>query len=107
MNEKFFGYQRKLGTYDKWRIRGYLPRMAISIGSTDDDMVKAVDVSKGLWLHYFGSKAGLYTFVYGYSVKYMILDLSSAMDAQEKGLFRSGAPDGIFTKMRVSKVTHI
>ena len=37
-------------------------------------------ISKGLWFHYFGSKEGIYTFVYDYSVKYMLLELSTVVD---------------------------
>ena len=86
MNEKFFDLSREKqdrminGALEVFARNGYKH-------ASTDDMVKAVDVSKGLWFHYFGSKAGLYTFVYGYSVKYMILELSSAMDAQEKDYF--------------------
>lgn len=86
MNEKFFDLSREKqdrminGALEVFAKNGYKH-------ASTDDMVKAVDVSKGLWFHYFGSKAGLYTFVYGYSVKYMILELSSAMDAQEKDYF--------------------
>ena len=65
-------------------------------------MVKAVDVSKGLWFHYFGSKLGLYTFVYGYSVKYMILELSSVVDADEKNYFEI-MKQIEFAKMRIRK----
>ena len=70
--------------------------------ASTDDMVKAVDVSKGLWFHYFGSKLGLYTFVYGYSVKYMILELSSVVDADEKNYFEI-MKQIEFAKMRIRK----
>lgn len=86
MNEKFFDLPRQ--KQDKM-INGALEvfaRNGYKHASTDD-MVKAVDVSKGLWFHYFGSKAGMYTFVYGYSVKYMLLELSTMVDAGEKDYF--------------------
>ena len=101
MNEKFFDLSREKqdrminGALEVFAKNGYKH-------ASTDDMVKAVDVSKGLWFHYFGSKAGLYTFVYGYSVKYMILELSSAMDAQEKDYFEV-VRQMEYTKMRVSK----
>ena len=101
MNEKFFDLSREKqdrminGALEVFAKNGYKH-------ARTDDMVKAVDVSKGLWFHYFGSKAGLYTFVYGYSVKYMILELSSAMDAQEKDYFEV-VRQMEYTKMRVSK----
>ena len=70
--------------------------------ASTDDMVKAVDVSKGLWFHYFGSKLGLYTFVYGYSVKYMILELASAVDEKEKNYFEI-MKQIEYAKMKISK----
>lgn len=86
MNEKFFDLSR---VKQDRMINGALEVFAKNgfKHASTDDMVKAVDVSKGLWFHYFGSKQGLYTFVYGYSVKYMILELSSLVDANEKNYF--------------------
>ena len=91
MNEKFFDLSREKqdrminGALEVFAKNGYKH-------ASTDDMVKAVDVRK----------AGLYTFVYGYSVKYMILELSSAMDAQEKDYFEV-VRQMEYTKMRVSK----
>lgn len=50
-------------------------------------MVKTVGVSKGLWFHYFGSKEGIYVFVYDYCVKYMLLELSTIVDENETNYF--------------------
>lgn len=55
-------------------------------GSTDD-IVREAAVSKGLLFHYFGSKLGVYRFVYDYSVKYMSLELRSVVDPKERDLF--------------------
>ena len=55
-------------------------------GSTDD-IVREAGVSKGLLFHYFGSKVGVYRFIYDYSVKYMMLELRSTVDTKEKDLF--------------------
>lgn len=55
--------------------------------ASTDDMVKAVGVSKGLWFHYFGSKEGIYIFVYDYCVKYMLLELSTIVNDGEKDYF--------------------
>lgn len=101
MNEKFFDLSREKqdrminGALEVFAKNGYRH-------ASTDDMVKAVDVSKGLWFHYFGSKAGLYTFVYGYSVKYMLLELSTVMDSNEKNYFEI-VKQLEYTKMRVSK----
>lgn len=101
MNEKFFDLSR--AKQDRM-INGALEVFAKNgfKHASTDDMVKAVDVSKGLWFHYFGSKLGLYTFVYGYSVKYMILELASAVDENEKNYFEI-IKQIEFAKMRTSK----
>lgn len=101
MNEKFFDLSREKqdrminGAVEVFAKNGFKH-------ASTDDMVKAVDVSKGLWFHYFGSKAGLYNFVYGYSVKYVILELSSVLDVNEKNFFEV-MKQIEFTKMRISK----
>lgn len=43
--------------------------------ASTDDIVKEAGISKGLLFHYFGSKAGLYSFLADYSVKYMSFEL--------------------------------
>lgn len=43
--------------------------------ASTDDIVKEAGISKGLLFHYFGSKAGLYSFLADYSVKYMTFEL--------------------------------
>ncbi|MBO4981023.1 MAG: TetR/AcrR family transcriptional regulator [Lachnospiraceae bacterium] len=55
--------------------------------ASTDEMVREAAISKGLLFHYFGSKLGLYTFVYDYSVRYMSLELSTAVDREETDLF--------------------
>lgn len=101
MNEKFFDLSR---VKQDRMINGALEVFAKNgfKHASTDDMVKAVDVSKGLWFHYFGSKLGLYTFVYGYSVKYMILELSSVVDEDEKNYFELTKQIEL-AKMRTSK----
>ena len=39
-------------------------------------MVAEAGISKGLLFHYFENKLGLYTFLYNYSVRFMVLELS-------------------------------
>ncbi len=55
--------------------------------ASTDDIVREAAISKGLLFHYFESKLGLYTFIYDYSVRYMSLELSTIVDAQETDLF--------------------
>ncbi len=86
MNEKFFDLPREKqdrminGALEVFAKNGYKH-------ASTDDMVKAVGVSKGLWFHYFGSKAGLYIFTYDYSVKYLLLEISTVIDEGEKNFF--------------------
>ena len=86
MNEKFFDLAREKqdrminGAVEVFAKNGYKH-------ASTDDMVKTVGVSKGLWFHYFGSKEGIYVFVYDYCVKYMLLELSTIVDENEKDYF--------------------
>lgn len=86
MNEKFFDLAREKqdrminGAVEVFAKNGYKH-------ASTDDMVKAVGVSKGLWFHYFGSKEGIYVFVYDYCVKYMLLELSTIVDENETNYF--------------------
>ncbi len=86
MNEKFFDLAREKqdrminGAIEVFAKNGYKH-------ASTDDMVKAVGVSKGLWFHYFGSKEGIYIFVYDYCVKYMLLELSTIVNDAEKDYF--------------------
>lgn len=86
MNEKFFDLAREKqdrminGAIEVFAKNGYKH-------AATDDMVKAVGVSKGLWFHYFGSKEGIYVFVYDYCVKFMMLELSTVVDEGETDYF--------------------
>ena len=44
--------------------------------ASTDEIVRIAGISKGLLFHYFGSKLGLYSFLYDYSTKFMRLELS-------------------------------
>jgi len=55
--------------------------------ASTDDIVREAGISKGLLFHYFGSKLGVYTFVYDYSVRYMTLELGSCVDNKCTELF--------------------
>ena len=86
MNEKFFDLAREKqdrminGAIEVFAKNGYKH-------ASTDDMVKVVGVSKGLWFHYFGSKEGIYVFVYDYCVKYMLLELSTIVNENETDYF--------------------
>ena len=55
--------------------------------ASTDAVVQEAGISKGLLFHYFESKLGVYTFVYDYSVRFMTLELKSAVDPGETDLF--------------------
>ena len=55
--------------------------------ASTDDMVREAGISKGLLFHYFGSKLGVYTFVFDYSVRYMTLELTSTIRKDETDFF--------------------
>lgn len=56
--------------------------------ASTDDIVKEAGISKGLLFHYFESKIGLYAFLFGYSVRFMLLELSREVDRSETDFFR-------------------
>lgn len=86
MNSKFFDLKKEKqdrminAALKVFAIQGYRH------GSTDD-IVREAAISKGLLFHYFGSKLGVYRFIYDYSVKYMSLELRRTVDPGEKDLF--------------------
>ena len=55
--------------------------------ASTDDIVKEAHISKGLLFHYFDSKIGVYSFIYDYAVRYISLELSSAVDPEETSFF--------------------
>ncbi len=55
--------------------------------ASTDEIVREAAISKGLLFHYFGSKLGLYTFIYDYSVRYMTLELKPAVMSKETDVF--------------------
>ena len=88
MNEKFFDLKKE--KQDRM-INGALKVFAASgyAHASTDEIVKEAGISKGLLFHYFISKLGLYTFVYDYSVRYLLLELSTHEPDQAKYLRRA------------------
>ncbi len=56
--------------------------------ASTDDIVRMASISKGLLFHYFGSKLELYAFLYDYSAKYMLLELSGEVKSTETDYFK-------------------
>lgn len=86
MNEKFFDLKKE--KQDRM-INAALKVFAMNgYGhASTDEIVKEAGISKGLLFHYFISKLGLYSFVYDYSVKYILLELSTGVSPKETDYF--------------------
>lgn len=86
MNEKFFDLKKE----KQDRMINAALKIFASNGykhaSTDDIVVQA-GISKGLLFHYFGSKLGLYGFLYDYSVRFMKLELSRGVSENTTDYF--------------------
>lgn len=86
MNEKFFDLKKEKqdrminAALKIFSMKGY------QYASTDD-IVREAGISKGLLFHYFGSKLGLYSFIYDYSVRFMSMEIKAAVDAKETNFF--------------------
>lgn len=86
MNEKFFDLKKEKQDRMINAALKVFAQQGYRHASTDD-IVKEAAISKGLLFHYFGSKVGLYTFIYEYSVRYMTLELKAAVSAGETDMF--------------------
>lgn len=86
MNGKFFDLKKE--KQDRM-INAALKVFAINgyRHASTDEIVQEAAISKGLLFHYFDSKLGLYTFIYEYSVRYLSLELKSAVSQQETDPF--------------------
>lgn len=86
MNEKFFDLKKEKqdrminASLKIFAMKGYEH-------ASTDDIVREAGISKGLLFHYFISKIGLYSFIYDYSVKYLMLELSTGVAKQETDYF--------------------
>ncbi len=70
--------------------------------ASTDDIVAEAGISKGLLFHYFGSKLGLYTFLYDYSVRFMKLELTTGVSSSANDYFEIRKQIE-FAKMQVLK----
>ncbi len=86
MNEKFFDLKKE--KQDRM-INASLKIFALYgyAHASTDEIVKEAGISKGLLFHYFISKLGLYTFIYDYSVRYIMLELSTGVSSRETDYF--------------------
>ncbi len=86
MNGKFFDLNKE--KQDKM-INGALKVFALQgyRHASTDVIVKEAGISKGLLFHYFGSKLGLFTFIYEYSVRFVTLEMRAGIDPLTADLF--------------------
>lgn len=75
MNDKFFDLKKEKQDRFICAALKVFAENGYKKASTDE-IVKEAGISKGLLFHYFGSKQGLYEFVYDYSVKYVMMEYS-------------------------------
>lgn len=86
MNEKFFDLKKE----KQDRMINAALKIFAQGGykhASTDDIVGEAGISKGLLFHYFGSKLGLYSFLYDYSVRFMKLELTGAVSSTEQDYF--------------------
>lgn len=86
MNEKFFDLNRE----KQDRIINAALEIFAQNGyhhASTDTIVKNAGISKGLLFHYFGSKIDLFTFLFDYSVKYMIFEYDRVIHKNETNYF--------------------
>ncbi|MBP5197511.1 MAG: TetR/AcrR family transcriptional regulator [Lachnospiraceae bacterium] len=86
MNENFFDIEKEKqdriinSALKAFALQGYKH-------ASTEEIAKDANVSKGLVFHYFGSKVGLYRFVYDFSVKYMTYFLQQTVNSKETDFF--------------------
>lgn len=97
MNEKFFDLKKE--KQDRM-INAALKIFAINgyKHASTDDIVAQAGISKGLLFHYFGSKLGLYEFLYDYSVRFMKLELTRGVSENSTDYFE------IYKQVEMSKM---
>lgn len=86
MNERFFDLNREK--------QDRMINAALSVFATNgyrhastDVIVKEAGISKGLLFHYFGNKIGLFSFLFDYSVKYMLFEYDRLISPRETDFF--------------------
>lgn len=86
MNERFFDLNRE----KQDRIINAALRIFAINGyrhASTDVIVKEAGISKGLLFHYFSSKMGLFSFLFDYSVKYMLFEYERLISPKETDYF--------------------
>ncbi len=55
--------------------------------ASTDEILKTAGISNGLLFHYFGSKIGVYAFLYDYATRFVTLELTGNVEKNETGYF--------------------
>ena len=87
MNEKFFDLNRE----KQDRMINAALRIFAENGyrhASTDIIVKEAGISKGLLFHYFPSKMGLFSFLFDYSIRYMLFEYDRLISAKETDYFK-------------------
>ena len=87
MNEKFFDLNRE----KQDRMINAALRIFAENGyrhASTDTIVKEAGISKGLLFHYFTSKMGLFSFLFDYSIRYMLFEYDRLISAKETDYFK-------------------
>jgi len=87
MNEKFFDLNRE----KQDRMINAALRIFAENGyrhASTDIIVKEAGISKGLLFHYFNSKMGLFSFLFDYSVRYMLFEYDRLISVKETDYFK-------------------
>ena len=86
MNEKFFELKKE----KQDRMINAALKVFSEYGyyhASTDEIVKNAQISKGLLFHYFGSKIGVYAFLYDYATKFVTLELTNNVEKNENSYF--------------------
>lgn len=86
MNDKFFNLKREKQDRFINAALKIFSENGYQKASTDD-MVREAGISKGLLFHYFGSKLGLYEFVYNYSTKLFMMEYGGIVSSDKVDFF--------------------
>ena len=87
MNEKFFDLNRE----KQDRMINAALRIFAENGyrhASTDIIVKEAGISKGLLFHYFTSKMGLFSFLFDYSIRYMLFEYDRLISVKETDYFK-------------------
>ena len=87
MNDKFYKLPEEKQNAIINGAMSVFARYGYKKASTDEIVIRA-GISKGLLFHYFGSKQGLYLFLYSYARDFLLAEMSRDYDKNETDFFQ-------------------